>query len=383
MRMLEREAIAVLVSAQSVSYGKREAAIHRAGSALEVVRNPRAYALILGDAGATAIDDQMRRADDMLAQLEKAGVRLIARGEPGYPARLAAAARPPHVLFVRGAGIEDERAVAVVGTRRASAYGLRHTRRIAAELAASGVCVVSGLALGIDAAAHEGALDAGGRTIAVLGSGHDKMTPAANRALMERILERGGSVVTEYPLGMPPTRYSFLERNRIIAGLSQGVLVAEGAKRSGALSTANHALNGGRDVFALPGDIDRVSAQLPNMLIAEGAAPVASGAEILDYLSMTHIDIGKPEKARTHSARKEKAAEAKTETPEPNKQARQGVSLSGPEKQIAELLLAGDMDFDQLCGRTGIASDDLGAILMMMELDGVIEALPGLIYRHA
>ena len=154
----------------------------------------------------------------------------------------------------------------------------------------------------------------------MLGSGHDKMTPAVNRELMEKIIRGGGSVIAEYPLGMSATRYSFLDRNRIIAGLCQGVLVTEGAKRSGALSTANHALDEGRDVFALPGDIDRVSAQLPNMLIAEGAAPVGSGAEILAHLAVPRIDIGGKEKKHRHAARKTSAeisAQEKQDTPKP------------------------------------------------------------------
>lgn len=382
--MLEREAMAVLVSAKQVSYGQREAAIRRAGSALEVVRDPYVYALILGEAGAASVARSAKGADAMLEKLEKSGVHLVLRGETGYPERLAHTRRAPHVLFVRGAGIDDMSAVAVVGTRRASAYGLRHTRRIAAELAKAGVCVVSGLALGIDAQAHEGALDAGGRTIAVLGSGIDRMTPSVNRELMERIVASGGSIVSEYPMEISASRYSFLERNRIIAGLCQGVLVTEGAKRSGALSTANHALDEGRDVFALPGDIDRVSAQLPNMLIAEGAAPVSCGEDILAYLSMTHIDTGMPEKKRavrrTFSEAKKETAD---KTPQPAAPARPQESLTGPEKIISDLLKTGDMDFDTLGERTGIASEDLGAILMMMELDGVIEALPGLLYRHA
>ena len=376
--MLEWEAMAVLVSAQSLGYAKREAALYRAGSALEIVSHPQAYALILGEEGAHAVAYRVKRAGEMFRKMDKAGVRVIARGDEDYPARLAETARPPHALFVRGAGICDERAVAVVGTRRPSAYGLRHTRRIAAELAADGVCVVSGLALGIDASAHEGALDARGRTIAVLGSAHDKFYPEANRNLMERILEAGGSVITEYPMGAPPTRYSFLQRNRIIAGLSQGVLVTEGAKRSGAMSTAGHALDEGRDVFALPGDIDRVSAQLPNMLIAEGAAPVGSGADILLQLSLERIPVGKPARRSRHAPARQETGEAA-----PVQKELKDAEMTGPEKLISDLLLAGDMDFDMLCEKTGIGSDDLGAILMMMELDGVIEALPGLYYRHA
>ena len=388
--MLEREAMAVLAASQAVGYAKREAALYRAGSALEIIRHPHAYALILGEEGVSAVAKSAKKADYMLDKLRKAGVRLIARGEEEYPARLAAAPRAPHLLYVRGGDLRDAQAVGIVGTRRASAYGLRHTRRIAAELAEAGVCVVSGLALGIDAAAHEGALDARGRTIAVLGSAHDKFYPAANRELLERILESGGSVVSEYPMGTPAGRYTFLQRNRIIAGLSQGVMVSEGAKRSGALSTANHALDAGRDVFALPGDIDRVSAQLPNMLIAEGAVPVSCGADILAYLAMPRIAPEKPARRaktpRSGTAKPETRPEKKrTEKPaeKPPEKPRQADALTGPEKLISDLLLGQDMDFDMLCERTGIGSDDLGAILMMMELDGVIEALPGLTYRHA
>lgn len=375
--MLEREAMAVLVSAQAIGYAKREAALYRAGSALEIVKHPQAYALILGQEGAASIARSAKRADAMLEKLDKAGVRLIARGEKGYPDRLAAAPRAPHLLYVRGGEINDLQVVGIVGTRRASAYGLRHTRRIAAELAEAGVCVVSGLATGIDAAAHEGAIDVRGRTIAVLGSAHDRFYPAANRELLDRILACGGSVVSEYPMGTPAGRYTFLQRNRIIAGLSQGVLVTEGARRSGALSTANHALDAGRDVFALPGDIDRVSAQLPNMLIAEGAAPVSCGADILLHLQGGYEKKEKPAKKRREAGKPAAAAPVPAEKPQAAQE------LTGPEKMIAGLLLERDMDFDMLCERTGIASDDLGAILMMMELDGVIEALPGLKYRHA
>jgi len=375
--MLEREAMAVLVSAQTVGYAKREAALYRAGSALEIVKHPQAYVLILGEEGAAAVARSAKKADYMLKRLDAAGVHLIARGEEGYPERLAAAPRAPHLLYVRGGDLLDAQSVGVVGTRRASAYGIRHTRRIAAELAESGVCVVSGLALGIDAQAHEGALDAKGRTIAVLGSAHDKFYPAANQELLDRILENGGSVVSEYPMGTPAGRHTFLQRNRIIAGLSQGVLVTEGARRSGALSTANHALDAGRDVFALPGDIDRVSAQLPNMLIGEGAVPVSCGADILAHLAVPRIAAGKTARRR-REAEKPRAQE----TDSAGKQ-QPANELTGPEKQISDLLLAGDMDFDMLCEKTGIGSDDLGAILMMMELDGIVEALPGLTYRHA
>lgn len=155
---------------------------------------------------------------------------------------------------------------------------------MAAEMANVGVCVVSGLALGIDAAAHTGALDAKGRTVAILGSALDQPYPAENRPLMRRILESGGSVVSEYPPGTVPTKYSFLQRNRIIAGMSLGTLVTEGPKRSGALNTAMRTIENGREVFALPGSVDSPGSQLPNMLIGDGARLVTCADDILAAL---------------------------------------------------------------------------------------------------
>lgn len=150
----------------------------------------------------------------MLDELERKGMALVPRGDEYYPPLLRHIAHPPHLLYVYGqTDLTDQFPVAVVGTRRASAYGLNHTRQMAAELANVGVCIVSGLALGIDAAAHTGALDAKGRTVAILGSALDQPYPAENRPLMRHILESGGSVVSEYPPGTVPTKYSFLQRN--------------------------------------------------------------------------------------------------------------------------------------------------------------------------
>lgn len=372
--MNESEAMAILVAAKGVGYAKRGAALEKAGSARAVIEDPGAYAQQLGQAGVIALRRSMEGADAMLERLWEGGVHLIVRGSEGYPALLEQTAKPPHLLYVLGmANLGDRFPLAVVGTRRASGYGLRHTRAIARELAERGVSVVSGLALGIDSAAHEGALEAGGRTIAILGSALDKMYPPENRSLMARILDAGGSVASEYPPGTAPTRYSFLERNRIIAGLSLGVLVAEAPARSGALSTAQRALDEGREVFAIPGDIDRATSQLPNRLIGEGAHVVTCAGDILRQIV---IEPEKPKRQR----RTEKKPDAPIAQPQNAPQTR---ALDKQEQAVYDVLLGGEMDFDSLSGRTGIDAAELGSLLLMMELDGLLEAMPGCMYRLA
>lgn len=225
--MLESEAMALLVSAVP-SYKNRDAALVLAGSALAVLQDAGRYAAQLGDKGVAQVRQAWLEREERLGALEEKRMHILLRGEKGYPPLLEQIEQPPHLLYVWGStDLTDLFPVAIVGTRRASAYGVTHTRKMARELARAGVCVVSGLALGVDASAHEGALDAGGRTLAVLGSALDKFYPEENRALMERILASGGSVVSEYPPGTAPTKYSFLQRNRIIAGIALGTLVTE------------------------------------------------------------------------------------------------------------------------------------------------------------
>jgi len=372
--MTESEAMAVLVSAQPISYGQLEHALKSAGSALALLEDPLAQESILGAEGIAAIRGALAYSGRMLDQLRRDGVHLIMRGSEGYPERLAYTARPPHLLFCAGrSDLNDSLPIAIVGTRRADSYGLRHTRRLARELAEKGVCIVSGLALGVDAMAHWGALDAGGRTIAVLGSALDQLYPKENRALMEKILESGGSVVSEYPPGIGPTRYSFVQRNRIVAGMSAGVLVTQAPHKSGALSTVNYALEEGREVFALPGDIDRFGSQLPNKLIAEGAHPVNTAQDILPLVQCGAMQA--PRKGR-----QSKAEPPQQIAMQPSAPVRQ---LDPMEQRIYDQLLAGDLDFDALSEKTGIAGDELGSLLMMLELDGIVVSLPGPAYRLA
>lgn len=367
--MLESEAMAILVGA-GVSYGRREAALRAAGSALAILAEPGLYAAQLQEKGLALLRHALADEARLLGGLAKKKMALVLREDAQYPPLLRQIAHPPHLLYVYGeTDLTDRFPVAVVGTRRASAYGLTHTREIAAELAQTGVCVVSGLALGIDAAAHTGALDGGGRTVAVLGSALDKPYPQENEPLMRRILESGGSVVSEYAPGTPPSRYSFLQRNRIIAGMCLGTLVTEGPRRSGALNTATRTLENGREVFALPGNVDSPGAQLPNMLISEGARLVTGAADILSALVIEPKDA--PKAAQAAVAPMEAPAEKKLHIPG---------GLDETQRAICAALLAGEADFDALCAVSGLESDELGALLIEMEMDGLVTPLAGTRY---
>lgn len=367
--MLESEAMAILVGA-GVSYGRREAALRAAGSALAILAEPGLYAAQLQEKGLALLRHALADEARLLGGLAKKKMALVLREDAQYPPLLRQIAHPPHLLYVYGeTDLTDRFPVAVVGTRRASAYGLTHTREIAAELAQTGVCVVSGLALGIDAAAHTGALDGGGRTVAVLGSALDKPYPQENEPLMRRILESGGSVVSEYAPGTPPSRYSFLQRNRIIAGMCLGTLVTEGPRRSGALNTATRTLENGREVFALPGNVDSPGAQLPNMLISEGARLVTGAADILSALVIEPKDA--PKAAQAAVAPMEVPAEKKPHIPG---------GLDETQRAICAALLAGAADFDALCAVSGLESDELGALLIEMEMDGLVTPLAGTRY---
>jgi DNA processing protein len=216
-------------------------------------------------------------AEERLAELARDGIALLDRA--GLPDRLRAVPDVPRWLFVRG-GLPSGPAVAVVGSRRASPYGRGLAREIGWTLAGAGVAVVSGLAAGVDGEAHRGCIEAGGTGVAVLGSGIDVWYPRRHRALGEALLDAGGAVVSEFPPGTAPEPWRFPCRNRIIVGLADVVVVVEAARRSGALITARLALEAGREVFAVPGDLDRETSTGCNLLIRDGAHPVVDPAEL-------------------------------------------------------------------------------------------------------
>ncbi|HET6780559.1 MAG TPA: DNA-processing protein DprA [bacterium] len=216
------------------------------------------------------------------------GIYVVARDDGEYPAALRPIRDAPRELFVRGTLLpQDEIAVAIVGARRASEYGKAVARRLAADLAACGVTIVSGMARGIDGAAHQGALDAGGRTLAVLGCGPDVVYPTVHAQLMRRII-CSGAVISEFRPETPPRPEQFPQRNRIISGLAKGVVVVEGRVGSGSLITADFALEQGREVFAVPGNIFEETSWAPHHLVSQGARLVASADDILDELKISH-----------------------------------------------------------------------------------------------
>jgi len=224
-----------------------------------------------------------------LERVQRAGVTVLTVEHPAYPDALRNVERAPAVLYVRGTLLpQDELAVAIVGTRHASAYGREVAHRLASELARGGVTVVSGLALGIDAVAHRAALEAGGRTLAVLGSGVDEIWPSQNRMLGEEIT-RAGALLSDYPLGTRPEARNFPPRNRIVSALSRAVVVVEAGSRSGALITAQFAASQGRDVYAVPGNILNAGSAGCNALIRDGAIALTGVDDLLNALHVEHV----------------------------------------------------------------------------------------------
>jgi DNA processing protein len=288
-------------------------------------------------------------AEKEIRRARRIGVEVRVRGAKGYPEELERIPDPPLVLYVRGELRVDENAFAVVGARRAGVYGRVHAERFAKVLARAGLTVVSGLARGIDAAAHRGALDAGGRTIAVLGSGLDRLYPAEHRSLAGEI--RGaGAVITELPLSTPPRPYHFPRRNRIIAGLSRGVLVVEGKLPSGSLITAHLALEGNKLVFALPGRVDTELSAAPHSLIRDGAILVENPEQIL-------LDLG----------------ELPLSAPEPPP-----LPQDPLQRRILETLTPADpLGVDELLRGLGAGAPELLAALSALELSERVRPLPG------
>ena len=287
-------------------------------------------------------------------KLERLGVIVMTLADPTYPEHLREIADPPPVLYLKGGLLAADRwAVAVVGTRRMTAYGRQVTERLVGELARSGVTIVSGLARGVDALAHRAALEAGGRTLAVLGSGLDRVYPTEHAGLAREIVERG-AVISEFPLGTPPDALNFPRRNRIISGLSMGTLVVEAGETSGALITADFALEQGRDVFAVPGSILSPASAGPNRLIQEGAKLVASAQDILEELNLTAV------------AQHEAAREA----------------LPGNETEAAllRLLSSEPLHVDELGRTSALPVAQVSSALTMMELKGLVRQVGGMNY---
>jgi len=279
----DRRALLVLMHCASLTARRLLELASVAGTARESLG-----AVLSGRAGTESDRAWAARVDpnEVDGRLRAAGARLVAVGEPDYPSELLDLFDPPAGLFVRGssmAGLEPR--IAVVGARNCSPTGREIAGRLAGALAGAGACVVSGAARGIDSSAHEGALAAGGRTVAVLGSGIDVAYPRKHRRLIE-LIEGSGAVVSEYPPGTPAEPFRFPARNRIVAALSSAVVIVEGADGSGAMITVEHALDVGRDIFAVPGAPTTALAQVPLALIRDGATLIRGPQDLLDDLGL-------------------------------------------------------------------------------------------------
>ncbi|MBI5300610.1 MAG: DNA-protecting protein DprA [Chloroflexi bacterium] len=293
--------------------------------------------------------------DAELAKIDRAGVRVFTMEDSNYPRLLAQVPVPPPVLYVKGTlTVEDEWAIAVVGTRRATPYGREVTREIVTTLAQNHLTIVSGLARGIDAEAHRAALDAKGRTIAVLGCGVDVVYPPEHAKLAEEIIAHG-ALVSDYPLGTQPDAANFPPRNRIISGLALGSLIVEGDEGTGARITMEYALEQDREAFAIPGNIFQRGSRAPNKLIQRGEAKlVTSASDILEELNLTMV--------------------------EQHQQMRMALPENETESTLLKHLSAEPVHIDDLGRETGLPIATVSATLALMELKGMVRQAGGMNY---
>jgi DNA processing protein len=289
------------------------------------------------------------RLQSTIEWLDDPANRIVTLADAAYPKLLLEITDPPPLFYAKGdVGLLNHAALAVVGSRNATQQGITNARAFSRELSAGGFTVVSGLALGIDAAAHEGGLDAASSSIAVVGTGLDIVYPARNRDLAYR-LARSGLMISEFALGMPALASNFPRRNRLISGLSRGCLVVEAALRSGSLITARYALEQGREVFAIPGSIHSPLSKGCHLLIKQGAKLAESGLDVLEELGTVS-------------------------------RASRAPSTSGGKVDESPLLTAlgnDPVDLDTLCERSGLTADSASAMLLTLELEGVVSRVPG------
>ena len=288
--------------------------------------------------------------------------RVLTLGDDDYPASLLHTPDPPLLLYVQGrVGLLRQRSLAIVGSRNATMQGIDNARAFAAHLSRQGWAIVSGLAVGIDAAAHEGGLDGPGSTVAVVGTGLDRVYPARHRALAHRIAQ-AGVLVSEFAPGTPPLRPNFPLRNRIIAGLARGTLVVEAALQSGSLITARQAAEYGREVFAVPGSIHSPLSRGCHMLLRQGAKLVESADDILEELQ---AGSGAAPVRAAHDSAASGAADADARV-----------------DAVLQALGHDPVTLDALCARTGWSAQDLNARLLELELDDRVERLPGGLFQR-
>lgn len=421
MTRKEQEAVLRLAHAEGVGAVTYRRLVRIFGSPQAALAAPEGRLLEVPDLGAASARAIRAAADDPwaageLRRAEELGVTLLCLGDESYPRTLLNTYDPPPVLYVKGAfQPADALAVAIVGSRQATPYGRKQAERLAAGLALAGFTVVSGLARGIDTAAHRGALvQPGGRTVAVLGNGLETCYPPENAELLEQIASGGGAVLSEVPFDAPPSSANFPRRNRIIAGLSLGVIVVEGKETSGALITARHAVDMDREVFAVPGPVDSPAARGPHRLIKKGAKLVEDIEDVLEELRSVAEPLVKfrppderlrlpkpraedaratnaaplfegqaePGDAEPVAAAKPKKAAAKSaraaKDPRPDTTDLRAVKLNEREQRVFGLLDASQArGIDELIKGSGLQAHEVLATLLVLEVRRLCKQLPG------
>lgn len=325
-------------------------------------------------------DKSLKRAEKIKENCDKIGAEIVTFDDKRYPDSLRTIINPPYVLYMRGEIMKWDRilGIGVVGTRKCSDYGHEAVDYIVKDLALCGATIISGMAEGIDGLSARAALAAGNKTVAVLGTAIDNPYPFENRGLMQKIIDNG-TVISEYPPGARTQRTSFPWRNRIISGLSKGVLVIEAPEKSGALITANYALEQGKDIFAVPGNIFKKESVGANNLLANGAKAVQSAADILnEYVyEMERLNIEKPTMVSKIFSKSEKIDnEIKLSIDD-----KRFSGLSDSDRNIIALLIEDNMHIDDIARRSGISAGELTTKLAMLEFSGHIQKIPGNNYK--
>lgn len=337
------------------------------------------------------LNKDLAKAKEIIDKIEKLGAYILTWEDAEYPAMLRESFDPPHVLYVLGERLDwsSMLPISVVGSRENSEYGMQMTQEICYELAQHGVTVVSGMARGIDSAAHRSALRAGAKTVAFLGCGLDIVYPPENADLMKAIAENG-AVMTEFAPGTPPYGKNFPVRNRLIAGFSRGLLVVEAKRKSGTWSTANWALENGKDIFAVPGDCRDENSKGCHFLIKSGAKLTECAEDILEeyYYDLRHmgkVQNGEPVYVERAAAPARRRRPVHEEEREPVKQRPELDDarfdhLDEGQKKIIELLIQRDAHIDEICRSASLSASEAGAALTLMELEGLVAALAGKMY---
>ncbi|MDO5022666.1 MAG: DNA-processing protein DprA [Eubacteriales bacterium] len=353
-----------LASSESLSYKARERIVKHFGSALLAFENFSSEALsLMGEKAFYELNSSKGKGLLFFQkEMDNAKAKAVFLEDKEYPTLLKQIQDPPFALFYYGKLPQNPyKAVAIVGSRRETKYGSRMAQNIAEDLALNNVIVVSGLAYGIDSAAHKGSLKGKGKTVAVLGSGLKNIYPKDNIPLARDIIKAGGCILSEYPLDSKPLPYHFPVRNRIVSGLCQAVLLIEAREKSGTLITIGHALNQGREVFALPGPVDMPTSAAPHRILKEGACICTGAHDILENMGWEEAQLS--------------FFDNKTDTEKPK-------DLTKEQLKIYDSLYGDTFSFEELLEKTSLCASEANANLVLMEMYGYIESLPGGMYRR-